>query len=175
MLSPNALGPMISLIALVIALLTLLTPGQLAAASAEEAPATQGRLASMGETAPTAGPARGAASEEALLPLLGAWRATVTFPDGSTEATDLEVSRTPGGELSPGTITFGPVEEQFSGPLSAHRDGLGLVFASQAKSLDLSLGTATISGAWSEGELRGTAFLTDEARLVSWTATRITS
>ncbi len=156
---------MIGLIALAIAFLTLLAPSPPSAQ--DKAPQTSPPVATVNDPATWAGP------DDVIRPLLGAWRTTVTFPDGTTEETELEVARSPEGTgASSANVSFGPATECYTGPLTAHRDGADVVFASQIECRAAAFGTAALTGRWSRGVLEGTAYLAEGERLVTWRAER---
>ncbi|QDV08278.1 hypothetical protein Poly30_38150 [Planctomycetes bacterium Poly30] len=162
---------MISLLALAIALLTLLAPSSTPEPAQRSDDVPHAKLAEENGR-PTA---RWAGHEEAILPLLGAWQATVTFADGASDVTNLEIERAVESETdaSVGLLSFGPASERFRGLLTAQRDEAGVIFASQATCQDPLLGTATLTGRTSGSTLEGTAFLPDQQHLVTWTAERI--
>lgn len=162
---------MISFIALLIALLTLVGPGT-PPANRNASDVHPLREASGEGKLPSANEAD---SHPDLRPLLGAWRATVTFAAGESEVTDLEIARDPSrpSEVRSAVLSFGPAEERFRGTLTATSDGAELVFASQATCDALHLGSATITGRLQDQRLEGTAFLPDQHHLVSWSAERL--
>lgn len=162
---------MITLLALAIALLTLLSPGGPPEAPTEGSPAPHIGLglAIEGSTA------MWAVDGDALAPLLGAWRVTVHFSDGSLDETNLEIGRAPeADEGAPGVLAFGPPGERFQGSLNFQRTGSTVTFASQAICENAQVGTAMLTGRLSGTSLQGTAFLPDQQHLVTWQAERIT-
>lgn len=150
---------MISLIALVIAFLTLLVPSQPDTSPAKEAHGNAGE------------PAMWAEFPDAFGPLLGDWVATVTLPEGDLEVTELRIEQPQGpAHDAPVLVSMGQGSERFVGPLAAHFEGSEVVFAGTAKCELEELGTATISGRRVGDRLTGTAYLPELQRLVTFTA-----
>ncbi len=153
---------MISLIALVIAFLTLLTPSSV---GTRQAPGTP---------EPTGGPAMWAEMPDPFAPLLGDWIATVALPEGDSEVTSLRISEAPEAGSNAADRSFlvsmGQGDECFTGPLAAHFDRSEVVFAGSASCLVEELGMATISGRRVGDGLTGSAYLPKLQRLVTWTA-----
>lgn len=162
--------PMIGLIALAIAFLTLLAPSP--ASAQDKAPQAPPHVGTAAETATWADP------DDVVRALLGAWQATVTFPDGTVDETSLEVARPVDqgktADTGRATAAFGPDSERYTGPLTAHREGADIVFAGQIQCAAAPFHIATLTGCWSDGSLRGTAFLADGEQLVTWRAVRPT-
>lgn len=146
---------MITLIALAIAFLTLLTPSPSSGQPTAVAPELRGKAAIWADEL------------DPFAPLLGDWVATVTLPEGDTEVALMTISRS-GDESA--TISMGHGSERFTGPLAAHFDGKDVVFASAATSQVAELGPAMIAGRLASGACpTGTAYLPSMQRLITWT------